>query len=169
MFLDRTKKDYGDRDGIDFFRTAKFGSKTLREIDRNNLPKEVLYREVFPYGRSQYDVIRHGTCVVHQLPIHHFPSKVKLPSGEPDEIFAGFVIEDNRVRSKDYWNVEIGGGSFTIYTMMYDPRCLFELKRKVYAGPKGLIVNEPCTYVGVVISLPTEEYPFIGVMGHAQG
>jgi hypothetical protein len=161
-------RDVGDKDGIDLYRSV-MKSKTTREMERENLPKEAVYRDVPPFGKFPYDVIRRGTCVVHQLPIHHFPSNVRVSSGDPEEIFAGFVYEDSRTQNRDYKNVQVGGGDFTVYTMGYDPRCPFELKGKVYAGPKGLLVDEPCAFVGIVVSLPTVEDPFLGVMGQTLG
>jgi hypothetical protein len=91
-------RDVGDKDGIDLYRSV-MKSKTTREMERENLPKEAVYRDVPPFGKFLYDVIRRGTCVVHQLPIHHFPSNVRVSSGDPEEIFAGFVYEDFRTQN----------------------------------------------------------------------
>lgn len=164
-FLQETH--YSTEWGIDLTRSKK-GNHTNHKVNLTDIPEEALVPKRYdPEDPRRFVAV--GRCVVHQLPIHHFPSTVTVSSGDPEKIFAGFVFKSGEFDRLPEDEVVVTGGSFHLYTMHYDPHYSFELKGKVYAGPKGLITTEPGAYVGKVVSLPTVDDPFLGVMGQVLG
>ena len=158
---------YSNEWGIDLTR-SKQGNHSDHKVDLRNA-----HGDAWVPKRHDPDDPRRfvgvGRCVVHQLPIHHFPSTVKVSSGDPKEIFAGFVFKSGEFGRLPEDVVVVTGGFFHLYTMHYDPKCSFALRGTVYAGPQGLLVSEPGAEVGVVTSIPCVKDPWLGVMGYAQG
>lgn len=144
-----------------FLTLCSFERKASWKIDRDNLPPEAL----LPSG-----TIRLGVPVVMKLPVEGFPRDVVLPTGSPDDVFVGIVLTDQSSYYKDSISVAVGSGHFKMQTPQFDARDNFELKQHVFANSKGLLTRRPeGVIVGRVISLPTVEHPFLGVVGTTEG
>lgn len=149
-----------EREGT-FLTLSSFERSRLWYIDHDDLPNEC---------KHSNGTIRLGTPVVMKLPVERVPQNVELPTGYPDDVFVGFVTADCRTHFKTSEGVHVGSGHFTTRTPQFDARDSFELKQHVFANSKGLLTSRPEGVIaGRVISLPTVELPFLGVVGRTEG
>ena len=144
-----------------FLTLSSFEHSRIWYIEHNSFPAGCLHSN---------GTIRLGTPVVMKLPVERCPQNVTLPTGQPDDVFVGFVLTDLRVDYKPSIGVSVGSGRFVLRTTRFDPERSFVLKQQVFANPQGLLTDLPeGVAAGRVISLPTAELPFLGVVGRTEG
>lgn len=148
-----------------FLTLSSFERDRMWKIDREELPHECLHA-------GPYRIIRLGTPVVMKLPAGPcYPQEVMLPTGHyAGDVFVGFVITDQRSLNETFSSVDVGGGHFLTQTPQFDPEAEFKLREPVYANSRGLVSPYmEGVRVGRVISLPTEDHPFLGIVGTTEG
>ena len=116
-----------------------------------------------------------GLCLVCALPEDSFRTAAIVSTGHPDELFIGFKLGRVSPDGGHYGlSVLAAGGHFRVYTLVYDKKTEWFIGNECLpiAGPDGIVTtgvfpDDFFRAIGRVISLPTEQDPYLGITGFA--